>query len=601
MPFNPAQFVFQPRPLQNFDFGAGFRDLANTRLQNRQLAHQQAQLGEQRAQRQDTNSFNAATFARDDANDQYKNANTRYEEGAKLGQQARAAAQAGKKAQVEALLPSLRAYGWTAERTPEGDYIIKDPNEPTRGPLDIQGARKSIYGGSPATTSQPFQVPGFGPNGKRNPFDPQVTPGVAASALPDVAPASAPPVNQPPVPAPPNAPVPGSAEADLATVNSMSSPDDEEASSPSAMSPPAASGAAGGPALASLDPESKAMPARINAEAAQPSPGQNPFNTPSFAPYRINMQEVAKRNQAENQPFLDAFQQGSPVDFQGRANAFNRNIAQSGLSPEASAELSSPLLKQLTEMYRTEKGAEIAAGRLGNTKDRQAEQREQKASDDFYRRKDVAYKNGRTSLKDSGLYKLKDKVQAVHAALAQAPRAHDNPYAANNLVRAAHRMFETGVITDKDFDHSEEGVRAVASAFINKAEREFFNQKGLLPDVIDDMVETINIAKKALDRELESSSHGLFEMYKSAKDPATRAGLADAIRQGLPDMKEAWPEGVENEPSDYGASNSGPAAGDRLPTKVPLPKTLDGKSNGKKPSARSRVDAVLSGKKNASP
>src|ERR1044071_517945 len=171
---NFGQYVYQPHPLQDWDFGKGFRDLASAR-------RDQQRIDEEKARRQDTNSYNAATFARDRATNEFDTANTKYQQRLKLAQMMEEARQANEQNTVEALGPLLQQAGGTYALHRGGGgpndvtYEINAGQAPVRPPMDIQGMRQQIYGGAQSPTmGQPFQMPGLG----QNPMEPKSVPGL---------------------------------------------------------------------------------------------------------------------------------------------------------------------------------------------------------------------------------------------------------------------------------------------------------------------------------------------------------------------------------------------------------------------------------------
>lgn len=656
MPFDPSKYVFQPRPLQAFDLGAGYRDLAETRMKNRQLAENERQarasLGEQQAQRQDTNSLNSATFAKDRVNNEYDAANKRFGDLSKLVEQARAAGNANDTATVEALGPSILEMGGTyrKETGPDGsvNYVLEAGSAPSRGQPDVQGARSSIFGGGgPARQSAPFSMPGLGkpPTSsplltEQNPFD--SLPGASAAAV--APPPEAPPMAAPA--APPAAPPPGSAEADLAALEGMGAdttadpedeapptaplgtppiaplpadaapteeepedgeepPPDELAEEPAAAAPSEPT-APSDPALATLDPESAAMAARIESQlgpqtpaapaqsapsagapaAPGAAPGGNPFSPPAFSPYRLNMADVVKRNQEQNQPLQQALEEGAPVGFRGRAEAFNRNVNRAGMSPDRTKALAGPLLDKLTDMYRTEVGADLAGQRLGNTRDRQAQLASQKNSDTFFKHKTAAYN---AAFKTTGLADVKTlntKQRAARDVEDLVKQAGSNGQAAYQLIGKLHDMADKGIMTKDDYSQATQGQVSWLTAFLRGAERKLIQEKGLDPDSIADIVAVAKAASKRLRQETYSAMEKVYSQYKATRDPAEKAGYAQAMRGTFDE--EYLPEDVRNqsmeyeEPESYSPGARGqsmPPSGESL-GRTELPRTLDGKPKG---------------------
>lgn len=663
MPFDPSKFIFQPRPLQQFDFGAGFRDLADTRMKNRELAERkrsaEASLGEQTAQRQDTNSLNSANFAKDRVNDEFTAATAKHTKLAQLVEQARQAGNANDTSTLEAMGPSILEMGGTyrKETGPDGsvNYVVEAGDAPARGALDVQGSRSQIYGGGPARQSSPFSMPGLGkPPGVAtgNPFE--SLPGASAAALgqpPPAPPAAAPPQlpggaplkpEKPPTPPIGAQPEAGSAEADLAALAGMGADTTEDppedAAAPPAEGAPATPGAPAAPGtdpdLASLDPESAAMAARIDAQLKQQGPApvgageegpddgevpaevaepqaapspvsaggpapQNPYNPPAFSPYRLSMGDISARNQAQNQPLQQAFEEASPVGFRGRAEAFNRNIARAGMSPDRTKALAGPLLDKATDMYRTEVGADLAGQRMANTRDRQQEISAQRNSDAFFKRKKTAYD---AAFKTSALADVKTlnvKQRAARDVEDLIKTAGSNGQSAYQLIGKLHDMADKGIMTKDDYSQATEGQVSWLTAFLRGTERKLIQEKGLDPDSIQDIIDVAKASSKRMRSETYGAMDKIYSQYKGTRDAAERAGYAQAMRGtfdaeylppdiGMDEQEEdpgTYQPGVPSKPSTVNRPPSGESLGN-----VPLPGTLDGKPSGKTPSARgSRV------------
>jgi hypothetical protein len=579
MPIDFSKYVFEPRPQQQFHLGPAFRDLANARFQRQTIDNQdaqaKAQLGEHQAQRADTNSLSAATFAQNRGNTEHDAKVKRYEAQLKHAEEMRAAQEAFDPATVEAMGEGLNALGGTYEMRPgEGglnDYRIETGEAPTRAPLDVSGMRRQLYGANGPQMGQHFSMPSpNGPGGamfadqspfgsRSNPTD--LLPGMSAAAAglsrdaTSLGGAPLPPAGAPVTPPPAmTAPAPEElgggpaledavqtpAEADLAAMDGMGEDDgmvEDEAPMP------------GAEPLALEQPE-------------------NPYNPPAFSRFR-NMSEVKRRNQALNEPLQKALEEGAPVDFQDRARGFNRNVNRAGMSPDRTKDLTGGLLGQLVDMYQTEKGTDIRAAGLGQTADNQASIRRQREEDQFQKQKQTAITNADRWLRSESLTKLKDKIMMADTIRQTLKTAGSNSTSANALIGQIHRYTSSGVPTDADYTHAREGVVGLARAVEGKFVETFLQEAGMNPDTLDDVAEYLDIVSARDDEAMGAARDRILNVYKGLENPAERQGLEEAMRAYFPE--KYWPD--EMKPSEFGSPDD--FSQDSL-GKMPLPATLDG-------------------------
>src|ERR1044071_3986001 len=336
MPFNPAQFVFQPRPLQQFDFGASFNDLAQGRMQRTQIANQDrqaaAQLAEQQAGRQDMNTRFSANLASEQNAATHDLALKRNEKLRGLVKSAREAWAKGDNNTVRALMGLIKELGGRAEeflnpKTGHQDFSLEAPDDPAMGQPDYGGTRQQIFGG--ARVGQPFEMrsnvgPDSSPLVGKNPFE--SLPGSSAAALPQAPPAAARPDPGPPPgpavdgapPAPPpganmDGVVPTGAEADLAALNAIDSEEEEPG----------------------LSPESNSAQAAQSGQPSSPQPtGPNPFD-----PFALNTGQRLAENDERIKDYLEGAKRGVPAEYQARLNMFNESVRKLALNPKEALDL----------------------------------------------------------------------------------------------------------------------------------------------------------------------------------------------------------------------------------------------------------------------
>lgn len=221
MAINFGQYVYKPRPLQNWDFGEGLRDLAASRRDRDRVETGKGQLQEQRDSRRDVNTRFAATEAINQSDADYKVQLDRQAKGKAAAERARQAWAEGDMNTVYALLPTIKEYGGTADEIlnpgSASDFEIKEPGMPGRNAPNFGATRSSIFGGAPSPTPGGFDMrsnvgPGSSPLAGRNPFE--SLPGASAAALPQARQQGpqAQPQAQPSAPPIPQGPMNGSAQ-----------------------------------------------------------------------------------------------------------------------------------------------------------------------------------------------------------------------------------------------------------------------------------------------------------------------------------------------------------------------------------------------------
>jgi hypothetical protein len=541
MPIDFSSFVFQPRPLQNWDIGQGFRDLAEARARR-------STLEESQAQRRDTNSYNAATFARDRSNNEFTTADEKYKQRVTLAEAMHRAREANDQATVEALGPMLQKLGgtYTALRGPNGINDVKydfDPGQaPTRAPWDVQGMRQQIYGGAPGLA--------------RNPMDPQALPGLSATKL-DLPQAN------------PNAP-PGAAWLPPGIAESQ----------------PQAAGPEGPPPGAAVEgvtpPASSSSPQPAAAQAPQFT-GPNPMNPPAFSQYRSQM-DVAARNRGQIQPILESMQNAAPPTGIN-ITALNKGTMDAGMSPATSLATYNDQLGQLIKLENGRQAAMAAQGRI-----------EQSRSNADMAREDKVRKEAQTNayriIQNDDLKKVKLKLNAAKDAAAMVDAATRNPNLANAVITKLYNMNEDGLITNQDFSRTSDGMQSVAGAIVSKTLNVLIpSRSALYPLMARDIKQTIAYAVQNQERTMRTAADHLYEMYKSARTEEERRVYEDAFRSFFD--RPYWPKEV-SEPWETGSTGqqqpqqSPPPAGNSLGT-APVSPTLGTPAQQPKPGATPRT------------
>jgi len=585
MPLNFSNYVFRP-PALNY---GGIADGLDTIIEGKRERARQAQQESQYARtRSDDQSQFSANFAKQRSDDQYTKDLQRFQTQQKLIADARAAAQAGHWGEADALAPSIQEFGGTATRGEDANgYPIWDFKEgaaPTRPALDFYGARRDVYGPSGPSASTPFQVPGFGPNGQRNPMDPHALPGASAAMLPPPVQTGAHGSTPPP---------PGNALA---------------APPPDAAGPPPGKATEGYPGREGMvPPEGVVVPPTAPQQAAQPDSeqfiGPNPLETPAFSPYRISAADVMARSRMRLDPYLEGVIAAAPSGLRERLGSYTQNIGDLGLDPSEAIKLTQPMTNELFAGNRADIMARAQAGRADNSLDQ--------------RREDRAWQESKDIVNNEDLKATKKRLYSSKAAYALLDTAHNNPQSARDLIKLLYRMRDTGVMTDKDFEYAQGGLRSLWGMVKDNTLNKFFSGRGgLNPTQIAEIKELLDVGTQDLRDTMMEARDRLYAGYKESTTDGQRMGWKRAIKTFF--GPEYWPEefgegaaasrvpseaefrsqnpGVTVEGEEGGTPDtsydptSGPPQLDMPPERSlgtrPIPSTIDGRRSFAGPQAR---------------
>lgn len=483
MPVDFDKFVFRPRPLQQFDFGQGSRDVIEARFGRERIDNQkqqaEAQQAEQTAGRQDMNTRFSATIASDRNAAGHEAQMKRNQQAVTLVEQARKAANTGDWNTADALGPRILEMGgrYTKRAGPGGRpvYEFQAPGAPEQGGVDYAGTREQIFGGGGTDpgavgAGSPFQMrsnvgPG-GPGAGGNPFE--RLPGASAAALPPQAPQAPAPAQAspqpPPAAAPPGPGIPGEAAG-------------------AAAPPPAGAGPDG--------PDLQAPP---NLQLQDPTQARNPFANP----YEVDTSQVQNQNALRLQPYLDGAKGGVPgIGWQNRIESLNQGAASLNLPPEETLKLWQPTFNTLTGLMKNENSSNAARASLslrGQGMDFTQNQRLR----DFAARK-VA--NVTKQFDTANNYKRFEQINSVTQLLDEG--AQGNGQADVLAISTLRNLYQDGIMTDKDFQQVQGGIRTIWEK-IKDGTIETFIANGVNPTTRANLRSVVRIAnarsRSALDR-----------------------------------------------------------------------------------------------------
>lgn len=534
-----SKYVNPFRRPQSFSLGPSIRALVDQRRQQQSVDNQASQYA---TTRHDTQSTNAATFARDNANTAFDTQKGKYDKQLKAIADARAAAQSGHEDVAEALMPSIMALGGQARRNPDGTFYFKEGDAPARGEIDIEGARRNIYGGG----SPP------GPGAKKNPFEPPAVAGASAAALPPPGvsqstnqgppPAGALPSQSVTQPSPAADPPPGAARS-VAPPGAVWLPPGMDPGVPPAAPVAPEAPAPGAPPASS--PEGAPMPASSATQAAQSGQpgseqptGPNPFTPPSLDPYTIDPRYVRQRNKERLSPYLEGVKRATPERFAGRIERLNENVANLGYTPEETIKLTDKMYSEIFGMARGELNAEAQEGRLNLSAERQQAALEEK-------HRDRGFRIAKERMGMEGVTKTKEKLKLAEGIYDLLDSAHKNPQVANQLIAQLYRMNQGGVMTDADYKYAKEGVLSWLGAVKNfTADKLLKERGGLNPTTVGEMREFVDIALGSHRRAVKKSMESVYRAYQEAKDPVEKQAIRETIISVFGDNPEDIPEDI---------------------------------------------------------
>lgn len=463
MPFDPSQFVYQPRPLQAFNFGAGFRQLAESRQARDRITNQdrqaREQLAEQQAGRYDLNTRFAAQEASGRADNDYQRKAALYKVGVGLTDDARKAVANGDWNTADALAGRIVELGGKVNKTTGANgrpvYTFEAPPEPAQPGADYSGTRQQIFGGPPAPPGQPFMMRGNAP-GEKNPFE--FLPGSSAAAA-QPQPASV-------------LTAPTMSGTATAQSSPAPAPGAQSSAEPPAASPPAA------------PPDAQSM------QLQQPQVGPNPFD-----PFTLDTNQLIAQNDLRLKPYLEGVRAGVPSQYQYRLDKLNEATSGLGLPPEESLKLYQPTLNTLAGLMGDQIRAESASA-SASLRGQGMEFSQNQRLREFAGRKVAAIQKQFDTVEDMKRYK---QVWAVKKNLAAGARGNGN--ADVMAISDIRDLYQSGVMTDSDFKNAREGIKTWW-ARIKDGTIQNLLKSGIAPDARRDLLEVAAIAEEAASRNL---------------------------------------------------------------------------------------------------
>lgn len=686
MPIDFSKYAQQPEPLKRWDFGQAFYDYADAERAKKQLAINQGQLDETRANRQDANARWAGNVdvSRGDA-DHTANLD-RWKQTVTNAGLAREAAAKNEWNTVEALRGSIVQGGGTVEvvETPEGPrYRIVEPAMPTRQ-YNMGETNSQVFGGAPPPARNPFErLPGAAAARMPAPPPAPAQPPPSSSPAPPAPPAQAAPAPaQPPTagaapqPLPPGTAQPGMpnttppediqklqagvegyvatqpktpAEADLDTLNSFDGeepPEDDEAGpingvpqpmpapeEPMDVDPSKLPGNVADPGpegrerpdaevLAEPEPEDygdpetdrairlyeaqRAAAGQLSPQLPEPAPDQPeqappepPEDVPSYTPpayaapepsdpLTIDPSRLSQMNQVRLDPALKGLEDAMPLRFRRQMASFRQGVSKLGLPPAETLKLMEGYFRELASTYRGQMQSDAMSGRADAARSDRQLAREDMAAERAEQRRimnaDRAFKQAKSVLGDRD---FKD----INIRLAKAREADSlidmstsgNGNAANSLIALVYGMYEKGLITDKDFDRTNQGKLDIWDTIEKKA-LETFVHSGMTVDTGESIKELIKQAVANREGEYRSMANRVWAMRNATKDEGLREGYEQSIRGNF--EERYWPQEMLRLEGLEGFNENAPP---------PAPAQVPSLGDAGKPLPYGRVDGSYAG------
>lgn len=505
--FTPEAFVFQPRAPNQTDIGRSLQNLANTRLQDRQIK-------EQTAGRQDTNTRFAAQFAADRSAAEYQTALKRYERKRVLAAALGKASAANDTNTADILARQLQDAGGIVERggTPEAPIYNYDIGEsPSQGPMNIPGTRNEIFGngggymgptnmnGDP-TANQFDRLPGMSA---------QMTP--LTNGAPGIGPNPTPGGRQGPVGTqgfgnglPPGIRPTGGAEA----------PPQEQAPTDIQLNPSqgpvtggasgaALSGAGGAESSSLYAPQGMGGPVTPGQQLSSPA-GRNPLDK-----FPLDTGLFAQRNRARSEPLLKGAINALPYNYQQNfkgAEGLMEGALSLNLGPEKTAEL---FMKPFGEVVRL-------LGSLERSRAQASSLQLQREKAGFAQNEQIK-RNAEASVdKLVGGYEFKKMNQRYNDARAARNQLMADTNASDTAaLRKLYSMYTSGVMTDKDFEQTKNGAVWNLWRWLQSQANEKFLAPKLDPEVRAELMNVIAVAERTQAQEFLDLQDRLMDPVES--------------------------------------------------------------------------------------
>jgi hypothetical protein len=206
-------------------------------------------------------------------------------------------------------------------------------------------------------------------------------------------------------------------------------------------------------------------------EVPQEQPVQPRIKNP-FDPYQLDSSAMLAQNQKRLKPFMEGMVNAVPGRFQGRMGEFYKGVNDLGLPLEKTLELTQKPLDTQAGLMKSELGAENARARINVSMGGQEANRNIRLEDRMWRRMDGIGKSFDLTGRKLKLDKVNETINHL---------SKNNPSADGLMISTIRNMFEAGVMTDRDYQNTKEGVKPILQQIKDGVDEKIIGT-GLNPD-----------------------------------------------------------------------------------------------------------------------
>lgn len=212
-----------------------------------------------------------------------------------------------------------------------------------------------------------------------------------------------------------------------------------------------------------------ATPVETSSDPSQKptEPKNNPFD-----PYALNTSEMMEQNRRRSDPMLSGIVGATPGRFQGRMKNLMTGVREMGLPLQGTMETLQKPMDTMAGLMKGEMSAEAARARMTMSQSNQGFNRNIRLEDRMWRRLDGIGKS-------FDLPNIKQRIERT-SQLTNLLDQH-NPSADGLLISELRGMFESGVMTDKDFKNAKAGIKPVLQQIMDFGNESIMGT-GLNPD-----------------------------------------------------------------------------------------------------------------------
>lgn len=262
-----------------------------------------------------------------------------------------------------------------------------------------------------------------------------------------------------------------------------------------------------------------------NAEQSQTQSGQP---SQSFDPYELDSAAIKAQVEQRLNPVLRGIAGGIPQRFRQLGANYLASVGNLSGSPDEILKKAQDPLDTLAGLWKSQESAEAARIRASNSNENQDANRNIRLEDRMWRRVDQIGKS-------FDLPKIKQRVENFQQL--ERMFAQKNPSADGLLISQLRSGFETGVMTDRDFENSKEGIKTIWQQIKDGVDEKLITS-GLNPDSRAGIRQFMK-SKVVEDRKaINSAQHQLMTQIERAGSEEEAKTAIDYIAGNIPE--ELW-------------------------------------------------------------